>query len=447
MLCALDSHISWLEDTDGMPLTRMELHRDLLIRPPFRCRKLPESGDPEDTGRFIRAGVYGLMRLPDGPILERVLDAKPEQTLIEGTLMWSFGDIELSTVDEPDTFYQIAFFDLLVMLAIEDAHGDGRKEDAEELEAMLPTAERDVYDREGWEFLKNGYGERKYRTITLKQYEAVLYRVLTAGIKPLALPKQDTNPVRQRVDPIGKLANRITDSRLFDDGGVDAVVKGEKEKNEVTTWVSLASDELKNVDIHGHVIESIDREIMNAFASHWNAGNRVVTINQIATATGFRKPSKAKTQALEAHVDKLSRIWADVDATQELRGREIFDGDIVDSAVFGGHLLEVRKAEISTVNGRRAIGYQILQPPILMQHAALTGQLVSTPSRLMKVGAGSDTDLNVVLRNRLTTRIQRMRTDRKRSRRIRFVHSADHPERAGLFEIAGVNLGDKGREG
>lgn len=258
----------------------------------------------------------------------------------------------------------------------------------------------------------------------------------------VAIPKQDTNPVRSRVDPIGKLANKITDPVLFTDGGVDLIVSGKRE-HEVTTWVSLTSEDLSDVDTHGHTITEIDREIMNAVASHWKAGNQTVTLSQIAKATGFRKPSKAKLASVEAEVDALARIWVDVDASAELRGKEIYDTDVVQSTKFGGHLLEVRKSEIETVNGRRVVGYQILRPPIILQHAALRGQLVTTPSRLMAVGTGSDTDANVVMRNRIITKIQRMKSDKKRSRRIRYVHSPEHPERAGLFEVVGVRLQDR----
>ena len=322
--------------------------------------------------------------------------------------------------------HEASLFDLLAFIAAGDARADGRDADAELVTGLVP-------------FMDGG----AFRSIDRQLGMEIVERIFTSGIAPLVIPVQDTNPVRKHVDPIGKLANKITDPRLFNAGGAVLDVTGEGERREVTTWVALASDDLEGVDVHGHLIENIDREIMGAFASHWTAGNRTVTLNQIATGTGFRRPSAKKAAMIEAHVDKLARIWADVDATAELRGREIFDGDIVDGAKFGGHLLEVRKSEVSTVNGKRVVGYQILQPPIVMQHAALTGQLVTTPTRLMNVGEGSDTDLNVVLRNRMATRIQRMRNDRKRSRRVRYIHSAEHPERPGLFEVAGVNLQDR----
>lgn len=447
MTSALRNHVSLLEYDARIPLRQLELLEDVPVCSPFLSSRLPENRTEGDGPEVIPAGTYGLIVTEKDVILERVLEAKPEQAYVDGSMVLSYIPIQLTTEKDPHHFYQLTLFDVLIMLAIVDAKSDGRDGDAEWLSELLPTAIPDGETGGGWEPLRWGYDEREYRSITREQHDGIMQVVTPYGVSPLTIPKQDTNPVRQHVDPIGKLANRITDIRLFSEGGVDLDVTGENEKREVTTWVSLTSEALDGVDTHGHVIENIDREIMAAFATLWKADNRVVTINQIASATGFRnQPSKAKAAMIEAHVDKLSRIWADVDATKELRGREIADGDIVDSAKFGGHLLEVRKTEIVTANGRRAVGYRILQPPIVMQHAALSDQIVSTPARLMKVGDGSDTDLNVVLRNRLATRIQRMRNKKTRSRRIRYIHSAEHPERAGLFEVAGVNMADRDKK-
>ena len=36
--------------------------------------------------------------------------------------------------------------------------------------------------------------------------------------------------------------------------------------------------------------------------------------------------------------------------------------------------------------------------------------------------------------------------DKKKSRRIRYVHSAEHPERAGLFEVAGIDVTDRDKK-
>lgn len=374
-------------------------------------------------GKLLKAGAYHVQLPENGTTIEsgtRVGELPPEWFWVWGLTL---DDIEETGEGEGEIRMHLTRIDLreseplnvLTMwlwLAVSDAREAG---DTERVERLLHLASGLAAPDEG-------------------DINATL---------TVAIPKQDTNPVRSHVDPIGKLARSITDARLFSDGGVDLVVTGKNERHEVTTWVSLTSEDLSDVDTHGHTITEIDREIMSAVASHWKAGNRTVTLSQIAKATGFRRPSKARLESVEHEVDALARIWADVDASAELRGKEIYDTDVVQSAKFGGHLLEVRKSEIETVNGRRVVGYQILQPPIILQHAALRGQLVTTPSRLMAVGEGSDTDANVVMRNRIITKIQRMKNDKKRSRRIRYVHSREHPERAGLFEVAGVNLRDR----
>lgn len=398
---------------------RLEPRSSMISAGTFRVHV--DDGAPEACNVFSQDyttrtdGVFEFARITDGP-----KDQGGKYLISLGNVMCVYRD---------GVEHEVSLFDVLAFLAADDARRDGRVDDAELMVGLIPVMLGSTY-----------------KAITQQQAQLVIQRIFTAGIEPLALPRQDTNPVRQHVDPIGKFATRITDIRLFSEGGVDLVVSGENEKREVTTWVSLTSDALDDVDMHGHTIENIDREIMAAFASLWNAGNRAVSLNQIASATGFRRPSKAKAAMIEAHVDKLNRIWASVDATKELRGRPIYDADIVDSAKFSGHLLEVTKSEILTANGRRAVGYKLLQPPIVMMHAMLRGQIVTTPSRLMKVGEGSDTDLNVVLRNRLTTRIQRMKNDKKKSRRIRYVHSAEHPERAGLFEVAGIDVTDRDKK-
>lgn len=243
--------------------------------------------------------------------------------------------------------------------------------------------------------------------------------------KKAVLPKQDTNKPTSHVQGISKVSDKITE--IINGETVFLDMGGRNEaKESVLTSLSLSYD-AEGVQI-SKPMTPYDREVHNAVATLWAAGNRNITPRQVyQTMTGASgKPRQSAIANVEESLDKQRRTFVSLDFSKELRGRTAeFDGEVVtaDQCRFETNMLNADKAIVTTVNGRENIGYIIKDAPILYYHDCTTRQLISYPQRLLEETSKvvSMTPKNILIRSYLLARIKQMsRKGSKQSKNIRY---------------------------
>lgn len=249
--------------------------------------------------------------------------------------------------------------------------------------------------------------------------------------------QQDTRKPHRHYDPINKLANNLTDKRLFGPNGLQLDVSGEKEK-EVTTSVnfSIAGEQ---AIVTTKVLDPFDREVHAAVASWWKAGNRNFTPSQICqTLTGSQKPSKAMLDEVRESIEKQIQIRAEIDFTEEARGRNLeVDGEPIEECKIETYLLAAKKITVRAANGKTVEGYHLFEAPVLYWYAAATKQVVSYPQRYLKTAsAGRSTVQNTLIKKYLLRRIGQIKGKSKVSNRIKF---------STIYRNAGIDPDEKSR--
>ena len=220
--------------------------------------------------------------------------------------------------------------------------------------------------------------------------------------------KQDVGIVANHVDPISKLANLMTSSLFFEGVNLDVASHSEKRKGkEVTTAVTFSWDE----DIQTtRDISEYDRAINAAYTTLWYNGLRNVTVAQFAKALGIPNPTKKQLQKVEESIELQRRIMATVDFSKQARGAKLeFEGEKIVKCTVESHLIEATKTTFDATNGKKVVGYALSeQPPIVYYHAAIFGEVVTYPQRYLKMGSGSATERNTLLRAELLRRVRKI---------------------------------------
>lgn len=236
------------------------------------------------------------------------------------------------------------------------------------------------------------------------------------------IPIQGTIKPRTQIDPNSKLAQTITMLELGKTISLDVSGGNEKPKS-VLTDITLTY-EGEGIKLSKQLSE-FDREIHNTVATLIHAGNMAFTPRQVwHTLTGSENPpSKAQLSRIEESLDKQRFIRAYVDFSAEARGRNLtLDGEPVESYVIDTYLLNLDKGTIQTANGRKVEGYTVNKLPVLYQHSAALGQVITYPMRMLKASGNTvqNTEENIIIRKYLLRRIGMAKGKRKISPRIKY---------------------------
>lgn len=241
---------------------------------------------------------------------------------------------------------------------------------------------------------------------------SVSYRAgaITEDEEAPQLPSQDVVPVVDHVSGVSKVSNQIAE--LQNNQAYELLVGGKNEKNVKTrVQLSYGGDDVSL----SKPITLYDREVHDAVASIWRAGNKIFTTAQVfRTMTGqdgASKPSKTSLNKIEASLDKQRRTFVTLDYTKEARGREMeFENEKVTSFKHETYMLEADKVDIRTAKGNKASGYIIKDAPILYRHDATTKQLTTYPQALLTATSRvtNNTPRNLLIRSYLLKRISGM---------------------------------------
>lgn len=241
-----------------------------------------------------------------------------------------------------------------------------------------------------------------------------------APIMP-TVPKQDTIEPRNHLQSITKTIQSITDNdnqlSLYEEGLLLDVASAIERRagKEVTTSIAL-SYEGDDVTLTKEMTK-YDKSVYNTVSSMWAEGARVITPRQVfSNMTGSDgKPSGQQLEAVTKSLRKMSHTFAKLDFTDEMRGREAtFEGSPVTSFRFETRLLEADETEIENARGDVVSGFIVKDAPILYKHAAIIGQVVCYPQRLLVATneAGRNTEANIIARAYIFERIEQMKNKR-----------------------------------
>lgn len=230
---------------------------------------------------------------------------------------------------------------------------------------------------------------------------------------------QDTNKPQTHYFGVSKISNKIVEPVLMS-GALAEVGMGGKGERDITTSLILNYDD-EDVRL-SRPLTPLDREVHNAVATLWAAGNRAITPLQVYRCmTGKteknRRPTPETLTSIVESIDKQRRTFVRLYFGNELRGKSAtFENEkfTAEECRFERYMLNADKVTIVATNGRELDGYIINRPPILYQHDSMTKQVVSYPQRLLEATSSvtSMTDRNVLIRSYLIKRVEMMRPGR-----------------------------------
>ena len=256
-------------------------------------------------------------------------------------------------------------------------------------------------------------------------------------------PKQDGAKPTWRHDPVTKLAQSLSNPRLYGEfGTVMLNVTGKadrKKKREVETAVALeyiGDDE----DVRlSRPISEFDLQVLNGYIAQVTNGRTMFTATDVFEAvTGSGKPTRKQFREFAESIDRMRFTKLTVDMTQEAEAHGLVDpetGKPWKSWKVESVLIPADKTMMTSPNGRDVEGYISRGEPVVYTHARMTNQIVSYPMRYLDTkDAGSNTQQNLVIRAYVLKRILQAQKNPRMRRTIKY---------STIYETAGVDKGNK----
>lgn len=318
--------------------------------------------------------------------------------------------------------------------------------------SLLQGEIRSFLEAEYKESGKDGLQEKlsEHNDIMLDKHTEIIKKLIhflwdyTEAIPPEAYKKELlklATPPEKHIIPNNKLANTITTAKgfnLFDINGADLIVSG-RGKTEITTRCMLTY-EGDNITLSGRQpFTEYDRNVADAVTSLYEyGGSNIVTAATVYRAmvnmTDTETPSPQQIGAVTRSLDKMRFTRVRIDCTEELKQRKVsLNGQQITGGLVDTYLLAMEAIEV-TVGGQRVKAYKVIKTPILYEYSQLTGQVYTTPSKLLAVPDQSNTEQRIAIKSYLLRRICAMKGPTPQSNRIKFDK---------LYEAIGIDNPEK----
>ena len=280
--------------------------------------------------------------------------------------------------------------------------------------SLLQGEIRSFLEAEYKESGKDGLQEKlsEHNDIMLDKHTEIIKKLIhflwdyTEAIPPEAYKKELlklATPPEKHIIPNNKLANTITTAKgfnLFDINGADLIVSG-RGKGEITTRCMLTY-EGDNITLSGR--------------------------------QPFTEYDRNVADAVTRSLDKMRFTRVRIDCTEELKQRKVsLNGQQITGGLVDTYLLAMEAIEV-TVGGQRVKAYKVIKTPILYEYSQLTGQVYTTPSKLLAVPDQSNTEQRIAIKSYLLRRICAMKGPTPQSNRIKFDK---------LYEAIGIDNPEK----
>ncbi len=211
-----------------------------------------------------------------------------------------------------------------------------------------------------------------------------------------------------------KLANNLFQGNMeLDQLTLFNVLKPSKNRNEdeLTTSCSLSSDffDTGYLEFSSNPPSPYDREVYDAIASHFEAGNTQLTVAEIYRAMTGKvkgnnfKPSPQQAGAITKSIRRMGMLRVKIDCTNELKAR----GADIAHAKLDSIALEYRALEGESSNGKPFVIYDFKSEPILFTYAKAVKQIIPIPMKLLDTPTNNSEEL-LVIKKYLLARILNM---------------------------------------
>ena len=221
--------------------------------------------------------------------------------------------------------------------------------------------------------------------------------------------------------PTGKVIRAMTEREK---GAAVVIPKKGKAPAVKTQFVLTFTDDIKT----SKTVSKTEMFILNGVISLLKCGNVAITPAMAYRAAAGWEPGhevkKSQEETAEKSIERLRRIFAEIDATGEVQAYCKTNGvkDDVSSFKLNGPLLACEAAD-AIINGKKAKGYLFnnydekgkLKPQIIERYASISGQISSMPMEFAALPV-SATEGNIILRNYLWVQIEAMKNPKAKRR-------------------------------
>lgn len=305
-------------------------------------------GRGSDNGFYCISDIT-MLKSPD-PVEPYNQDTDPDP---EHDTVWEVDAERVVMTLTDGTKEAVSFTRVFASVAIAYAVEDGRKDDADLLEAWFKTSA--VEDSSGIELVDN-------------------------------IPEVDTITPHRHLIPNAKTSQVLTNPSLFDVGGTELDVGRKSGQLTIDFGLSYRDDAPEAMTTLSQPIDAEDVRVIAAVVTLKNAGNNIISPLQIAQSMGYNKPSRELQEEIHDRVMKLRQIDGHIDWTEQAKRYHITNPDTGEEfakAEITGHLVDANVFLGVDTSGNRYIRYQLGAEPITYQHARQIGQVVDYPQRLL----------------------------------------------------------------
>lgn len=317
---------------------------------------------------------------------------------------------------------------------------------ADEIEAVRADITRDSVAKARQAYLEGGDSDDLDKTVAaitaamlhlaratddLRKTQGVDYAEVVAGNHAPQFPRNLTLAIYRELDSIGtarqsgtdpntnmigsraylldKLTAKIPELTPGKEFGIDVTPHGKGPRTLSTIELSYDTMELSSP------ISLYERQVNEVIASFWLEGHKQISLVGLwrAMTGSTRKPHRDELEKLDKAVEKLAATRARIDFTDEAHLRGLDD---VGSWKRRTYLLKLEADEVRLRNGLEQVVYTIVEEPLLLAHARLFGnQMTTVPMRVVRgiAEAVSMTDTSMAIRDYLTKRVKTMEHNRR----------------------------------
>lgn len=245
---------------------------------------------------------------------------------------------------------------------------------------------------------------------------------------PMKIPLPKITIPKTHTSPNTRVSNEL--DNLLNEGAFDLRVGEKRKRNELTAYVAVNLVPGESVHLFTRDFTEYDRQVYDAVVSLWMYGHEhhIITPATIFKAmTGANvNPSQKQKEAVIRSIEKMRRIFAEIDATDEVKAylkRKGIEPTEKISLKWNDTILSLRGVKMA--KGKEIIeGYIINNEPLLLSYAKATNKLLTSPIDLLdirdvdKKGKILDTSLSntqsrIAIKGYLWRRIMIMKHDQK----------------------------------
>lgn len=217
-----------------------------------------------------------------------------------------------------------------------------------------------------------------------------------------------------------------------------AIMEYGKKKQDVCSYINFESNDLKELKS----ITRFDLMVMDAVYTIQTSGRNRFTLEMLANTIAGKeisldKNTSTKLKAIKASMDKLKKIYINIDYTSIMRENGKISQD--EEYIKNGSLMPITTYTLrSQVKRKTKTAYEVLDKPVLYEYAETLGRIISVPSKILTLdGVREDTDF-LAIKQQLVKEIEIMRNAKNnyRNREIKYEWANGQPggfaERVGL---------------